>query len=113
MTKRSTIEEIASRTVNDPRWVALIGRDSSADGKFFYSVKTTGVYCRPSCAARPARPENVRFHLTCDDAEKAGFRPCKRCKPNEAGLAEESAKKIAKVCRLIDENRKSSLHSKN
>lgn len=104
MTKRATIDELASATTNDPRWAALIGRDSSADGKFYYSVKTTGVYCRPSCAARPARPENVQFHLTCEDAENAGFRPCKRCKPNEAGLAEESAKKIAKVCRQIEKS---------
>lgn len=104
MSKRSTIEELASATANDPRWAALIGRDCSADGKFYYSVKTTGVYCRPSCAARPARPENVQFHLTCEEAEKAGFRPCKRCRPNEAGLAEESAKKIAKVCRLIEKS---------
>lgn len=104
MTKKSTIEELASATANDSRWAALTSRDSSADGKFYYSVKTTGVYCRPSCAARPARPENVQFHLTCEDAEKAGFRPCKRCKPNEAGLAEESAKKIAKVCRMIEKS---------
>ena len=69
MTKRSTIKKLASATVNDPRWAALIGRDSSADGRFYYSVKTTGVYCPPSCAARPARPENVQFHLTCEDAE--------------------------------------------
>jgi AraC family transcriptional regulator of adaptative response/methylated-DNA-[protein]-cysteine methyltransferase len=104
MTKRSTIKKLASATVNDPRWVALIGRDASADGRFYYSVKTTGVYCRPSCAARPARPENVQFHLTCEDAEKAGFRPCKRCKPNQAGTADQTAKKIAKVCRLIEQS---------
>src|SRR5579862_8438795 len=102
MTKRSTINKLASATVNDPRWASLIGRDPSADGKFYYSVKTTGVYCRPSCAARPARPENVQFHLSCEDAEKAGFRPCKRCKPNQAGIAEQTAQKIAKACRLIE-----------
>ena len=102
MTKTSTIEELASATMNDPRWASLIGRDASADGKFYYSVKTTGVYCRPSCAARVARPENVQFHLTCEDAEKAGFRPCKRCRPNQAGIAEQTAKKIAKACRLIE-----------
>ena len=102
MTKTSTIEELAGATVNDPRWASLIGRDTSADGKFCYSVKTTGVYCRPSCAARPARPENVQFHLTCEDAEKAGFRPCKRCKPNQAGISEQTARKIAKACRLIE-----------
>src|SRR6516164_8579016 len=82
------------------RWNAIVRRDHNADGKFYYSVKTTGVYCRPSCAARLPRPENVQFHLTCEDAEKAGFRPCKRCKPSQAGTADQTAKKIAKVCRL-------------
>ena len=71
MTKTSTIEEFAIATVNDLRWASLIGRDPSADGKFYYSVKTTGVYCRPSCAARLARPENVQFHSTCEDARPA------------------------------------------
>src|ERR1700741_1090655 len=102
MTKRSTIKKLASATVNDPRWAALIGRDSSADGRFYYSVKTTGVYCRPSCAARPARPENVQFHGTCEDAEKAGFRPCKRCKPDQPSPVEQHAEKIASACRLIE-----------
>lgn len=102
MAKLSTIEELARATANDPRWGALIGRDAAADGKFYYSVRTTGVYCRPSCAARLARPENVQFHLTCEDAERVGFRPCKRCKPNQAAIAEQTAKKIAKVCRLIE-----------
>jgi AraC family transcriptional regulator of adaptative response/methylated-DNA-[protein]-cysteine methyltransferase len=99
MSKTSTI---ANTTQNDPRWASLVKRDSSSDGKFYYSVKTTGVYCRPSCAARLARPENVQFHLTCEDAEQAGFRPCKRCKPNQAGVAEQNAAKIAKACRLIE-----------
>ena len=89
-------------TTNDPRWTSVVRRDAASDGKFYYSVKTTGVYCRPSCAARLARPENVQFHLTCEDAERSGFRPCKRCKPNQPGLAEQNAAKIAKVCRLIE-----------
>lgn len=101
MTKTSTIKELARATVEDPRWASLIGRDASVDGKFYYSVKTTGVYCRPSCASRVARPENVQFHLTCEDAEKAGFRPCKRCRPDQAGTAEQAAK-IAKACRLME-----------
>lgn len=67
----------------DPRWALVLARDAGADGSFYYSVKTSGVYCRPSCAARPARPENVAFHLTAADAERAGFRPCKRCKPDQ------------------------------
>jgi AraC family transcriptional regulator of adaptative response/methylated-DNA-[protein]-cysteine methyltransferase len=80
----------------------VITRDPSADGTFFYSVRTTGVYCRPSCAARLARPENVRFHTTCQDAANAGFRPCKRCKPDRPSLAEEHATTITESCRLIE-----------
>ena len=66
------------------RWNAVVRRDRAANGAFYYSVRTTGVYCLPSCAARLARRENVRFHPTCADAEAAGFRPCKRCRPNAA-----------------------------
>lgn len=94
---------LARTTVSDPRWTAVIARDRRQDGKFFYSVKTTGVYCRPSCAARPARPENVAFHSTAVDAERAGFRPCKRCRPNEASLAEQRAARVAELCRFIEE----------
>ena len=95
-------QKLATATLCDPRWAAVIARDSAADGKFFYSVKTTGVYCRPSCASRPAKPENVKFHATCADAERAGFRPCKRCKPGQPLLAEQHAATVAKVCRLIE-----------
>ncbi|WP_312163422.1 bifunctional DNA-binding transcriptional regulator/O6-methylguanine-DNA methyltransferase Ada [Phenylobacterium sp.] len=84
------------------RWAALAARDAAADGAFFYSVRTTGVYCRPSCAARPARPENVAFHATTAEAEAAGFRPCKRCKPDQAPLAERNAAAVAAACRLIE-----------
>jgi AraC family transcriptional regulator, regulatory protein of adaptative response / methylated-DNA-[protein]-cysteine methyltransferase len=87
---------------DEARWEAVRRRDPAADGAFYYSVRTTGVYCRPSCAARLARRENVDFHLTCADAERAGFRPCKRCRPNEAGLAERHAAAVAKACGLID-----------
>ena len=93
---------LATATVSDPRWAAVVARDPKADGKFFYSVKTTGVYCRPSCAARTARPENVAFHLTAADAEQAGFRPCKRCKPDQPPLAEQHAAQVAELCRLIE-----------
>ena len=89
-------------TEHDPRWAAVVSRDSAADGSFYYSVKSTGVYCRPSCAARLARPENVCFHLTCADAEHAGFRSCKRCKPNQASLGEQHATKITAACRAIE-----------
>ena len=87
---------------DDERWAAVVRRDPAADGRFYYSVSTTGVYCRPTCAARLARREHVRFHLTCAEAEGAGFRPCKRCRPNEAPLAERQASVVARACRLIE-----------
>ena len=83
-------------------WAALKRRDPAADGSFVYSVKTTGVYCRPSCAARPARPENVAFHASCEAAERAGFRPCKRCRPNEPDRDARQAAAVARACRLIE-----------
>ena len=86
----------------DPRWQQVQQRDLSADGEFYYSVSTTGIYCKPSCAARLARPEHVQFHQTCVEAVRAGFRPCKRCKPDQAGLAETHARIIAASCRLIE-----------
>jgi AraC family transcriptional regulator, regulatory protein of adaptative response / methylated-DNA-[protein]-cysteine methyltransferase len=80
----------------------VMGRDRHADGIFYYSVCTTGVYCRPSCAARRARRENVRFHATRQEAEAAGFRPCQRCRPHEPALAAQQASAVAKACRLIE-----------
>jgi AraC family transcriptional regulator, regulatory protein of adaptative response / methylated-DNA-[protein]-cysteine methyltransferase len=93
---------LETSTEADPRWQLLVAHDPVADGEFYYSVKTTGVYCRPSCAARPARPENVQFYASCEDAERAGFRPCKRCKPREPSLLEHYTKTVAKICRLIE-----------
>jgi AraC family transcriptional regulator of adaptative response/methylated-DNA-[protein]-cysteine methyltransferase len=90
----------AATTTGDPRWAAVVARDPAADGRFFYSVKTTGVYCRPSCASRRARPENVAFHATAAAAERAGFRPCKRCRPDQP--AGEQAARVAELCRLIE-----------
>lgn len=73
----------AAFTAEAQRWAALAARDPAADGVFYYAVRTMGVYCRPSCPSRPARPENVAFHDTVAAAEAAGFRPCKRCRPDE------------------------------
>ena len=95
--------ELAAITLADPRWAAVQAHDARADGRFFYSVKTTGVYCRPSCGARPARPENVAFHATAADAERAGFRPCKRCKPDQPSLAEQHAAMVTSACRMIEQ----------
>lgn len=97
---------LPSFSSDDERWEAVVRRDRAADGAFYYSVRTTGVYCRPSCAARRARRENVRFHATCAEAEQAGFRPCKRCRPDEATLAERQALAVAAACRAIEEAEK-------
>ena len=92
-----------SRFPNDEeRWAAVVNRDRTAGGAFVYSVSTTGIYCRPGCAARRPRPENVRFHTSCEEAEKAGFRPCRRCRPNEPSLIERHAAAVAAACRLIE-----------
>ena len=94
--------ELAAAIRNDPRWTAIQTHDARADGTFFYSVRTTGVYCRPSCGARPARPENVAFHATSAEAERAGFRPCKRCKPDQPSLPEQHAARVTDACRWIE-----------
>lgn len=88
--------------VNDPRWTRLVARDAGADGSFVYSVATTGVYCRPSCGSRTPNPRNVAFHADPAAAEAAGFRACRRCRPNEAPLAERQAELIAAACRRIE-----------
>jgi AraC family transcriptional regulator, regulatory protein of adaptative response / methylated-DNA-[protein]-cysteine methyltransferase len=86
---------------SDPRWAQLIARDASAEGQFFYSVKTTGVYCRPSCGARTPLPKNVAFHDSIAHAEAAGFRACKRCKPDGEALNVQHAQRIAEACRRL------------
>ena len=87
---------------DEDRWAAVVRRDRSADGTFYFAVRTTGIYCRPSCPARRARRENVRFHATPQEAEAAGFRACRRCRPNRAALAAPHSVAVAKACRLIE-----------
>ncbi len=86
------------------RYEAIRRRDRAADGEFFYGVETTGVFCKPSCGARPPLRKNVRFFTDTGAAQRAGFRPCKRCKPLEK---DASAVTVARLCALIDrsENR--------
>jgi AraC family transcriptional regulator of adaptative response/methylated-DNA-[protein]-cysteine methyltransferase len=88
----------------DPRWTRILARDRTADGAFWYSVSTTGVYCRPSCPSRAANPKNVTLHDTVQAARAAGFRPCKRCKPDGPAIAAEHATIIARICRLIEQS---------
>jgi AraC family transcriptional regulator of adaptative response/methylated-DNA-[protein]-cysteine methyltransferase len=89
-------------TLDDARWGAVLARDATFDGHFYYSVGTTGIYCRPSCGARRPKRIHVRFHNTPDEAEAAGFRPCKRCKPKAKPLAKVQAEMVAHACRLIE-----------
>ncbi|WP_018606675.1 bifunctional DNA-binding transcriptional regulator/O6-methylguanine-DNA methyltransferase Ada [Uliginosibacterium gangwonense] len=95
-------ETHAHAVLSDTRWASVVTRDPKADGLFYYSVKTTGVYCRPSCGARTPHPENVSFFLTPTEAERAGFRPCKRCKPDQPPLSVQHAKLVADLCRQIE-----------
>ena len=83
-------------------WDAVTGRNRALDGVFFYAVRTTGVYCRPSCPSRRPRPENVVFFQTRLGAERAGFRPCKRCKPEREIQSDANTEIVQKVCRYID-----------
>jgi AraC family transcriptional regulator of adaptative response/methylated-DNA-[protein]-cysteine methyltransferase len=86
----------------DPRWAQVLSRDAEADGRFFYSVRTTGVYCRPSCPSRHARPENVTFFATAEEAERAGFRACRRCRPNRESPSASRSAMVAELCRYIE-----------
>jgi AraC family transcriptional regulator of adaptative response/methylated-DNA-[protein]-cysteine methyltransferase len=85
---------------DDALWRAVTARDRRFDNRFVYCVATTGVYCRPSCPSRLANRENVRFYPTCQEAEVSGYRPCKRCSPNEAFSRDVA--KIVRACRLIE-----------
>jgi len=89
-------------TSDEQRWAAVARRDCNADGVFYYSVKTTGVYCKPSCASRPALRRNVDFHESREQAERAGFRACKRCRPNASPAGQQYAEGVATACRLIE-----------
>ena len=98
-------QELPPLTVDsdDARYAALMARDATRDGSFYYGVRTTGVFCKPSCGARIPKRENVSFHPTVNDAIAAGFRPCKRCRPDE-GESTLHRDVITAVCRTIDES---------
>jgi AraC family transcriptional regulator of adaptative response/methylated-DNA-[protein]-cysteine methyltransferase len=95
----STHKSAAER---DPRWPLVTRRDATADGAFVYAVSTTGVYCRPSCPSREAKPANVSFFASCAEAEAAGYRACRRCRPNSISPAARNAAAIVEACRRIE-----------
>jgi len=88
-------------TLDTDRWQAILNRSSEADGCFVYGVITTGIYCRPTCAARRPKPENIQFFENFHMAEAAGFRACKRCQPNATAPQSQQAEKITQICHLI------------
>jgi len=100
---RYTLGMMNTLQSDEARWDAVQNRDQGADGGFLYAVRTTGVYCRPSCGSRQALRQNVEFFNSAMEAETAGYRPCKRCKPNEPALAEEYTKLVQAACRTMEE----------
>src|ERR1700723_2066231 len=84
------------------RWQAVKRRDPAFDGKFLFAVRTTGIYCRPSCASRPAKRENVTFFETGAQAEKAGYRACKRCRPDQLGAPDPQMQAVKRACDRIE-----------
>ena len=91
------------RLADDPRWNAVVARDAARDGEFVFAVSSTGVYCRPSCAARRPRRENVQFFVSTEQAEQAGYRACLRCRPKSfSGNTESDGVKA--ICRFIEQH---------
>ena len=85
----------------EKQWQMVLARDSSSDGKFVYAVRSTGIFCRPTCPSRRPRRKLVEFFATAAQAERAGYRACKRCRPDGPN---PQVTKIQAACRLIDEN---------
>jgi AraC family transcriptional regulator, regulatory protein of adaptative response / methylated-DNA-[protein]-cysteine methyltransferase len=92
---------VSDHAPDDPRWEAVIARDAAHDGEFVFAVSTTGVYCRPSCAARRPRRENVQFFPQPEHAERAGFRACLRCRP-KSFRSNTPSDGVKAICRFIE-----------
>lgn len=93
-------------STDQDRWEAVVRRDRSADGAFYYAVTTTGIYCRPGCPSRLPRHENVRFFDRREEAELAGYRPCRRCRPDVPGAPpplDRGAEAIVHACRRLEQ----------
>lgn len=101
---RSTSSSSHRTLTNDERWQAVIDRDRSVEGSFVLAVHTTGIFCRPGCPARTPRRENTSFFDSAGEAIRAGYRPCKRCKPTGESIAEEQGRVVEEVRRMIEES---------
>ncbi|MCX9019615.1 bifunctional DNA-binding transcriptional regulator/O6-methylguanine-DNA methyltransferase Ada [Citrobacter portucalensis] len=91
------------RITDDDRWQSVVDRDVNADGQFVFAVQTTGIFCRPSCRAKHALRKNVRFYADAQQAQDAGFRPCKRCQPDKDSAQQHRLDKIARACQLLEQ----------
>lgn len=103
MTTAESKDQNQPLTMEDPRWERIVARDQAADGLFWYSVCTTGIYCRPSCPSRRANPRNVRLHDTLNSARSTGFRACKRCNPDGLSLEASNSSIVERACRMIEQ----------
>ena len=102
MTPAMHRDTLAAATLRDPRWGDVQVHNGEADGRFWYGVATTGVFCRPGCGARTPRPENVRFFDSIDAAKAAGFRACRRCRPEGLSDAQANRALVEAACARID-----------
>ncbi len=98
VTRAAVVTDLTS----ERRWRAVLARDSSYDGTFVYAVRSTGIYCRPSCASKKPRREQVAFFPVPEVAEQAGFRACRRCRPGEVRATDPRIALVRAVCHLID-----------
>jgi AraC family transcriptional regulator, regulatory protein of adaptative response / methylated-DNA-[protein]-cysteine methyltransferase len=103
MTETAHADTARAPVHDEERWQAVKRRDPAFDGKFLFAVRTTGVYCRPSCASRPAKRENVSFFPTGAEAEKAGYRACKRCRPDKLGAPDPQMQAVKRACERIEQ----------
>ncbi|MBV9444190.1 MAG: bifunctional transcriptional activator/DNA repair enzyme protein Ada, partial [Acidobacteriaceae bacterium] len=85
-------------------WEAVISKDAGSDGRFYYGVQSTGIYCRPSCPSRRPLRRNVRFYKSRSEAEQDGLRPCMRCRPDAITLADSNKLRVRRISEYIREN---------
>ena len=88
----------------EEQWQAVEARDARFDGAFVYAVRSTGIYCRPSCPSRRPRRPHVTFFALPEAAERAGFRSCLRCRPRTVRVRDAQAERIQDVCRFVQEH---------
>jgi len=102
MTETRQTDTSRAPAPDEERWQAVKRRDPAFDGAFLFAVRTTGIYCRPSCASRPAKRKNVTFFATGAQAEKAGYRACKRCRPDKPGAPDPQMEAVKHACERIE-----------